>query len=118
MSPTREPPLELMLRQLGQRLAEEGRTLDRVLFAGDAQNQGKPGGHELVLRLLLDHLGSVGVTADRIVAVPGNHDVLRDSAPAAPIATRISLTCGAPRAASCCGWTAPIPAGSRPIGIA
>jgi len=81
VSPTREPALELMLRRLGQRLAEEGRTLDGVLFAGDAQNQGKPGGHELVLRLLLDHLGSVGVTADRIVAVPGNHDVPRDSAP-------------------------------------
>jgi 3',5'-cyclic AMP phosphodiesterase CpdA len=78
---TREPALELMLRRLGQRLAEERRALDGVLFAGDAQNQGKPGGHELVLKLLLNHLGSAGVTADRILAVPGNHDVPRDSAP-------------------------------------
>ncbi len=79
--PTREPALELMLRRLGQRLAEGGQTLDGVLFTGDAQNEGKPGGHELVLKLVLDHLGSAGITADRIVAVPGNHDVPRDSAP-------------------------------------
>lgn len=78
---TREPALALMLRRLGQRLAEEGRTLDGVLFAGDAQNQGKPGGHELVLKLLLDHLGPVGAVPGRIVAVPGNHDVPRDSVP-------------------------------------
>jgi 3',5'-cyclic AMP phosphodiesterase CpdA len=80
-APTREPALKLMLRRLGERLVEEERKLDGVLFAGDAQNQGKPGGHELVLKALLDHLGPVGVTAAQIVAVPGNHDVRRDSSP-------------------------------------
>lgn len=79
--PTREPALELLIQRLGQRLADEGRELDGVLFAGDAQNQGKPGGHEFVLKALIDHLGPVGIIPARIVAVPGNHDVPRDSAP-------------------------------------
>jgi hypothetical protein len=80
---TRETAFKLMLRRLGERLAAEKRTLDGVLFSGDAQDKAEPGGHELVLGALIEHLGPAGITPERIVAVPGNHDVPRDSDPGA-----------------------------------
>lgn len=78
---TREGVLELLFRRLAERLKAEDRTLDAVLFSGDAQSKGDPGGHELVLKLMTNHLSPLGLTADRIVSVPGNHDVPRDAAP-------------------------------------
>lgn len=78
---TREDALDLALGRVAEGLKREGRSLDGVLFSGDAQDRGRPGGHELLLRILLNHFGTLGITAARIVAVPGNHDVLRGSAP-------------------------------------
>lgn len=78
---TREQVLGLMFRRLAERLDREACSLDGVLFSGDAQSQGKAGGHELVLGLLTEHLGPLGLTTDQIVAVPGNHDVPRESPP-------------------------------------
>ncbi|KIU27043.1 hypothetical protein SR39_31025 [Methylobacterium radiotolerans] len=75
---TREGPLDLLFRRLAERLTREGRTLDGVFFSGDAQSKGAAGGHELVFKLIADHLG---VATDRIVSVPGNHDVPRDADP-------------------------------------
>lgn len=75
---TREDVLTLLFQRLAGRLAAEGRSLDAVLFSGDAQNRGGAGGHELVLQLVTDHLG---IAAEKIVSVPGNHDVPRDAAP-------------------------------------
>ena len=79
--PTREEVLTLLLQRLAERLASQNRVLDGVLFSGDAQSRGAPGGHELVLDLVLEHLKPFGITPDRIVATPGNHDVPRDSMP-------------------------------------
>ncbi|WP_202308655.1 metallophosphoesterase [Mesorhizobium sp. L-8-10] len=78
---TREAALRLMLQRLSERLAKEGRRLSGVLFSGDAQHQGRPGGHQLLLDMLLENLAAVGATAANIVAVPGNHDVVRGSQP-------------------------------------
>jgi 3',5'-cyclic AMP phosphodiesterase CpdA len=78
---TREAVLDLTLSRLAERLTTEGRTLDGVIFSGDAQDRGKPGGHQILLDLLIKHLGKHGVTAANIVAVPGNHDVPRGSPP-------------------------------------
>ena len=75
---TREEVLGLLFRRLAERLKAEGRTLDAVLFSGDAQSRGAAGGHELILQLVTDQLG---VAAEKIVSVPGNHDVPRDAAP-------------------------------------
>ena len=80
-SGTREQMFELLFRRLAERLKVEVRTLDGVLFSGDAQSRGDPGGHELVLKLLIEHRGPLGLAADRIVSVPGNHDVPRDTLP-------------------------------------
>lgn len=75
---SREEALGLLFRRLAERLTRQGRSLDGVIFSGDAQSKGDAGGHEVVFRLIADHLD---VAPDRIVSVPGNHDVLRDTAP-------------------------------------
>lgn len=75
---SREEVLGLLFRRLAERLAKESRALDGVIFSGDAQNKGAAGGHELVFGLIAEHLG---IAVDRIVSVPGNHDVRRDAAP-------------------------------------
>src|SRR4051794_7335469 len=68
-SGTREQVLELLFRRLAERLKGESRSLDGVLVSGDAQSRrGEAGGHELVLKLLLDHLGLLGLTAERLVS--------------------------------------------------
>lgn len=78
---TREASLESVLSRLAERLQQDGEALDGVLFSGDAQDRNAPGGHEKVLDLILNHLGSVGISAQRIVAVPGNHDVPKEAPP-------------------------------------
>ncbi len=78
---TRESALELMCSRLAERLKRSGPKLDGVLFSGDAQDRGRPGGHQFLFDLLLRHFGPLGVTPTNIVAIPGNHDVPRDSPP-------------------------------------
>src|SRR6266853_1656661 len=70
---TREASLELLLSRLAERLKQDHQTLDGVLFSGDAQDRHAPGGHERLIDLLLNYLGPLGITANRIVSVPGNH---------------------------------------------
>ncbi|MGE0281000.1 MAG: metallophosphoesterase [Rhizobiaceae bacterium] len=74
---TREAALRQVFERLAERLTREGRSLDGVIFSGDAQDRGRQGGHELLLDLLLSFFGPLGITAERIVATPGNHDVDR-----------------------------------------
>lgn len=74
---TREAALRQVFERLAERLKREGRTLDGVIFSGDAQDRGRQGGHELLLDLLLKYFAPFGITAERIVATPGNHDVDR-----------------------------------------
>ena len=74
---TRETALRQVFERLAERLTREGRSLDGVIFSGDAQDRGRQGGHELLLDLLLNFFGPVGITPERIVATPGNHDVDR-----------------------------------------
>ena len=81
---TRESALELTFERLAERLNRERRCLAGALFSGDAQIRGKPGGHQLLLDLLLKHFGPLGVRPSNIVAVPGNHDVPRTSPPSSP----------------------------------
>lgn len=78
---TRESMLADVFGRLAERLQRDKIELDAVLFSGDAQNRGAPGGHELVLKLILDHLRPFGIDESRIVATPGNHDVPQGSAP-------------------------------------
>lgn len=78
---TREAALRQVFERLAERLTRERRSLDGVIFSGDAQDRGRQGGHELLLDLLLNFFGPFGITAERIVATPGNHDVDRAHEP-------------------------------------
>lgn len=78
---TRESALEGGLERLAERLAKADERLDGVIFSGDALDGGIAGGDKLLLELILRHLGPFGITAQQIVAVPGNHDVPRGVAP-------------------------------------
>lgn len=78
---TREAALEEGLERLAERLKSRGEQMDGVIFSGDALSGGASGGDQLLLGLILSHLGPFGITAQQIVAVPGNHDVPRGAAP-------------------------------------
>ncbi|MDN7427943.1 metallophosphoesterase [Burkholderia sp. AU45388] len=78
---TRESALELLFTRLAERLSRGRQQLDGVLFTGDAQERGQPGGHKIILDLLLHHFEPLGITTANIVAIPGNHDVPRASEP-------------------------------------
>jgi 3',5'-cyclic AMP phosphodiesterase CpdA len=78
---SREGLLGLLFGRLAERLTKGGQRLDGIIFSGDAQDRGRPGGHRLLLDLLLRHFGPLGITANSIVATPGNHDVPRASPP-------------------------------------
>lgn len=78
---TREGALDLMLSRLAERLRKDALQLDGVLFSGDAQDKGEPGGHKILFEMLIKHLADAGITPANIVAVPGNHDVAQDSEP-------------------------------------
>lgn len=96
---TRETALRQVFERLAERLTSEGRSLDAVIFSGDAQDRGRKGGHELLLDLLLNCFGPFGITADRIVATPGNHDVDRAHDPGT--AERYRDFCATWRARGC-----------------
>lgn len=78
---TRETVISDLFLRLAEHLGRTGVDLDGVFFSGDAQSQGKPGGHELVLELMIKHLGRFGISPGRIVATPGNHDVPKGAEP-------------------------------------
>jgi 3',5'-cyclic AMP phosphodiesterase CpdA len=65
---TREGALDLTLSRLAERLRKDGRRLDGVVFSGDAQDRGRPGGHRILFDLLIKHFGDLGVTAVNILA--------------------------------------------------
>src|SRR6516165_9397921 len=67
---TREGALDLTLSRLAESLRKGGRHLDGVVFSGDAQDRGRPGGHRILFDLLIKHFGDLGVTAVNILAVP------------------------------------------------
>ncbi|RRI84242.1 hypothetical protein EIM01_06605 [Pseudomonas aeruginosa] len=81
---TRETALELLFKRLAEKLRRTECKLDGVLFTGDAQDRGRPGGHQILLELILHYFESAGITAKNIVAVPGNHDVPRGTPPSSP----------------------------------
>ena len=69
------------LERFAERLTDKGLGLAGVIFSGDALSAGQAGGDKLLLELILQHLGPVGIDPSRIVAVPGNHDVPRGASP-------------------------------------
>lgn len=79
--PTREKELTHLLKRFAERLDSEQRTLDAVIFTGDAAQRGDLNGHAALLNIILTTLEGAGISAERIVATLGNHDVPRDTEP-------------------------------------
>jgi len=78
---TRESAIAETLKRVATALHDSNQTLDGVIFCGDAQVGGQAGGHQLLFELLMEHLEKLGIAANKIIAVPGNHDVPRGSPP-------------------------------------
>lgn len=68
--------LKRTVHGLGLALHEQGRPLDAVVISGDLTKGNKPDGYG-EFEALLEELGPSRPAPDRIVVVPGNHDVER-----------------------------------------
>lgn len=71
---TRLSTLRTTLRALAVALRSSGEVLDAIVVSGDVTYQGNPAGLSM-LESVLDELGDMAPAPQRIVVVPGNHDV-------------------------------------------
>lgn len=71
------------LRELGRVLEKTGRRVDAVVVSGDVTYQGRADGFDLLPRTL-GELGTALPSPERILVVPGNHDVQWYSEPSTP----------------------------------
>lgn len=71
------------LRGIRDKLTDDGDDLDAIVISGDITTHGKRGGLDLLPSLLAE-LGVKLPSPDRIVVVPGNHDVAYRSALSSP----------------------------------
>ena len=78
---SRESLFSSTLKALAEKLKAEGIALDGVIFSGDGNLGADTSGMLVLKTMLLDHLSGVGVCAENIVAVPGNHDVKKNTFP-------------------------------------
>lgn len=75
---TRKKLLISSLHGLGESLREEGESLDAIVITGDITTAGADGGYDELTEVLASLEASLP-KKDRILVVPGNHDVDRDA---------------------------------------
>lgn len=80
---TYQDVLKRTIRALAERLVKEGRRIDAVIMTGDIANQNNPEGYSAFIELV-DALGDLRVAPNRVVVVPGNHDVAAGRTPGDP----------------------------------
>jgi 3',5'-cyclic AMP phosphodiesterase CpdA len=68
------------LRQLGRALERAEVALDAIVISGDVTVQGQPNGFDLLPKVL-DELATAKPPNERILIVPGNHDVVWGTKP-------------------------------------
>jgi 3',5'-cyclic AMP phosphodiesterase CpdA len=78
---TRDQLLNSTFERVAEVLTARKTRLTGVIFSGDGADKSKLAGHKHLYDLLLEHFASFGISAANIIAVPGNHDVLRGSDP-------------------------------------
>ncbi|HQU79844.1 MAG TPA: metallophosphoesterase [Azonexus sp.] len=79
--PLRIDLLQATVRNLREKLQNEGSPLHGVIFSGDGTLKGDSNGQVALRNMLLEELGPLGITPARIVATPGNHDIVSGSEP-------------------------------------
>ena len=85
--PSRESLLRDTLRSLVEKLQSQDagfEQLDAVIFSGDGTLKGDAVGQLRLREMLVEELGSVGITNKNIIATPGNHDIVSGSKPSDP----------------------------------
>lgn len=79
--PLREEVLSSTLEELAKDLIAREQNLDGVLFSGDGTNRGDAEGQKRLRSLIIEKLDPVGISSNNIVAVPGNHDIVKGAPP-------------------------------------
>lgn len=79
--PLRQVVLEKTLEAVANDLLASGTQLDAIVFSGDGTIQGDPDGQLTLRKMLLKHFGKLGIDTGKIVATPGNHDIVSGSKP-------------------------------------
>ncbi len=69
--------LKALLRDIGERIAQDGLHPDFIALTGDLTSTGKPAEYELARQFLDGLLRITGLGKGRLFPVPGNHDVDR-----------------------------------------
>ena len=77
------------MQRLGERLVDENRAIDAIVVTGDIADKNNEGGYQVFLELI-DALGPTKPPANRIVVLPGNHDVASVCPLQMPVGTRDS----------------------------
>jgi hypothetical protein len=75
---SRAEVFDLLFKRIAEETSSSDERLDGVIFSGDALARGQAGGNRLLLELVQKHFG---LGPQRILAVPGNHDVPKGSQP-------------------------------------
>lgn len=75
--------MKTTLERLAAWLRDGDRTLDCIVITGDIAHRNSPGGYER-LHLLLEPLVPATVPPERVVVLPGNHDVMKGSPAGSP----------------------------------
>jgi 3',5'-cyclic AMP phosphodiesterase CpdA len=89
--------LRALLRDLAERIEEEGLRPDFVVVSGDIAFSGQPAEYDLARQFFDELLAVAGLGKDRLFPVPGNHDVDRSrisrgaAGIAAPLTDRASV---------------------------
>lgn len=82
--PLRQDVLDKTLEAVASDLLVSGTKLDAIVFSGDGTLQGDPGGQTTLRGMLLKHFNKLGIDAGKIVATPGNHDIVSRTLPSSP----------------------------------
>src|SRR5690348_15767821 len=71
---THHQMLRATLQRLGEKLSDESRSIDAIVVTGDIADKNNDGGYQAFLDLI-NALGKAKPAPNRIVVLPGNHDV-------------------------------------------
>jgi len=80
-NPLRTDVLRETIKSFAKDLKATGDQLDAVIVSGDSTLKGNSEGQIVLRDMLLEYLADSGITSSRIIATPGNHDVISGSEP-------------------------------------